>query len=327
MKKILLTMVCASAIMVSAFAQLLDEKNVTITMDLQPVLQLSLQGPDQIDFTFDNINAYYAGITKYGANILRISASVSFDMWAVGLSQNTTVSGTNIGYLWDQVVAYQGGGASSIGNIPLTALELRQFPANPSTNVGNITGAACAATNGSQSDYSAAFAPYDPTTADFAANAVNNNIYVADNFTPYTSPTSTNTNATEKYIAGATGNAVGDGCQMIGGSYLMQSNAALDNDAAGNNNGTITTNGAPGQLSGYYFVMDYRILPGLPAQFPAADNDNADAHVGGVIANANVTAPSLIAAEAATTLGDAVDDYAAPGVYTMYIKYIIVEDQ
>ncbi|MCX7728962.1 MAG: hypothetical protein N2203_05785, partial [Bacteroidia bacterium] len=54
-----------------SYAQLVDEKNVTVTMDLQPVLQLNMTTPDQIAFVFDEIREYYGGILKYGATILK----------------------------------------------------------------------------------------------------------------------------------------------------------------------------------------------------------------------------------------------------------------
>ena len=38
------------------FAQLQDEKSVTITMDLQPILQLDMETADQIEFVFDDID-------------------------------------------------------------------------------------------------------------------------------------------------------------------------------------------------------------------------------------------------------------------------------
>lgn len=288
MKKIVLTMVCAGAMMVSAFAQLLDEKNVTITMDLQPVLQLSLQGPDQIDFTFDDINEYYSGITKYGANILRVSASVSFDLWAAGLSQQAT-------QIWDNPVAYAGGGASGLTTIPITALELRQFPANPTI------GAACAIVPTVDDNYSVAFVAYDPAVAPSGGLVGNGNncIYAPLSSTPYDGPTDAAGTASEKYIAGGDGTAIG--CAVAGGSYLMEALAG----------------GIP-SAAGYYFVMDYRILPGLPAVFPAALTTE----------EANATSPTLVAADAAAgTLGSVANIYAAPGVYTMYIKYILVEDQ
>ena len=68
MKKLTkMTAVIASmAIAGSSFAQLQDEQDVTITMDLQPILQLKMEGPDQIDFTFDEINKYYTGVIKTG---------------------------------------------------------------------------------------------------------------------------------------------------------------------------------------------------------------------------------------------------------------------
>lgn len=289
MKKVLLTVVCAGAMMVSAFAQLLDEKNVTITMDLQPVLQLSLQGPDQIDFTFDEISEYYAGITKYGANILRVSSSVSFDLWAAGLSQTAD-------YLWDNPVDYQSTGASAIDEIPITALELRQFPANPAI------AAACTPDHAmtDDDDYSDAFTPYVATTNTVAAGTANNCVYTPDNSTPYLAPAQSAT-AEEKYISG--GDGTGAGCQVVGGSYLMEA----------------LTGGTP-TGAGYFFVMDYRLLPGLPAQFPVHETaswENAAAAAGDY----------LFDAEAATALGDAAANYAAPGVYTMYVKYILVEDQ
>ena len=57
MKKIIfIAVVAAGSILASnSYAQLIDEKNVTITMDLQPILQLNMTTPDQIDFVFDEI--------------------------------------------------------------------------------------------------------------------------------------------------------------------------------------------------------------------------------------------------------------------------------
>jgi len=51
--------------------------------------------------------------------------------------------------------------------------------------------------------------------------------------------------------------------------------------------------------------LDYRILPGLPAVFPAA----------GTTALAPVS--EALASPA----------YAAPGIYTMNVKYVLLEDQ
>ena len=56
MKKILFgaAILAAMGISSNANAQLVDESNVTITMDLQPILQLNMTGPSNIDFIFDH---------------------------------------------------------------------------------------------------------------------------------------------------------------------------------------------------------------------------------------------------------------------------------
>lgn len=294
MKKKIYTALVAAAMFGStaSFGQLLDEKNVTITMDLQPVLQLKLEGPDQIDFTFDEISEYYSGITKYGANILRVSSSVSFDLWAVGLSQTTD-------FLWDNPVSYQSTGSGATNQIPISALELRQFPQNPAVVAACTPDHAYTAND----DYSSAFAVYDITTNAFAADAVNNTIYTAQNSTPYLAPAQSATPVEEKYISG--GDGTGAGCSVVGGSYLLET----------------LTGGTPNG-SGYYFVMDYRLLPGLPAQFPAHTNTanaNSDA--------AAAAGESPFDADNASNLNAAATAYAAPGVYTMFVKYVLVEDQ
>lgn len=303
MKKILtLAAVFGFGLANVANAQILDEQNVTVTMDLQPVLQLKLEGSNQIDFTFDEISEYYGGITNYGANVLKVSSSVTFDLWAVGLSQGNT--GTAL--TWDQQVDYQGGSANALNTIPITALELHQFPQNPTVAAAaECAGAGLAAT--ASADYSTPFQIIDMATGASAAGATGNNcIYTVDASTPYIAPISTGDIANdEKYIAGGQDDGLVDGCGQVGGSYLTQQ---MDFDA-----------GTP-DAAGYYFVMDYRILPGLPARFPMHQVAN----------NQNAGATSLTNAEAAG--GDLSDPatpqaYAAPGVYTMYIKYIIAEDQ
>ena len=69
---------------------------------------------------------------------------------------------------------------------------------------------------------------------------------------------------------------------------------------------TQTAVAANSALNAYYFVIDYRIVPGLPAVFPFA-NDGA-------------------ASEDLVTVG-AAGDYAQPGVYTMNVKYLMIENQ
>jgi len=256
MKKFFLVLSFLGLFSAWSFGQLIDEKNVTVTMDLQPILQLKMTTSDQIDFVFDDIKDYYGGIIKYGATVLKVSSSVTWDLYAVGTSQDGT--------FWDQQVTYSGGGGgNAISNLPLELLELHQSGSN--SYDADATGTP---------DYSTAFSP-----ANTPAPGVNS-IYASG--TPYTAPA-----ATEKYIQGCKGTAAGlDGAP--GGSYL-------------------TATPAPGSFSDYYFVIDYRILPGLPAIFPNAGLNNA-------------TPEDLVTVNGAGA-------YANPGVYTMNVKYILLEDQ
>jgi|NOAtaT_5_FD_contig_91_517567_length_1509_multi_14_in_0_out_0_1 hypothetical protein len=301
MKKVV---ICAAAFLAlsamanKSFAQLQDEKNVTITMDLQPILQLDMSTPDQIDFVFDDIGDYAGGITKYGATILKVSATVNWDLWAVGTS-NANMSGT--GDFWDVQASYgvltdvntATGVANSASNqIPLHALELHQHGVNLST----------AGSAGGFADYSTPFAnPSSQLTG--AAVGVGatawapgqNNIYVPAGGAAavYTIPS-----VNEKFIQGHN-----DPTALIpGGSYLTQS----FQNATGNPNGQPVAAGAE-MISAYYNVIDYRIVPGLPVQFPlAADNTGTLQDLGTV---------------------QSVETYAAPGVYTMNVKYILAENQ
>lgn len=317
MKKIMKSsaLIVAMALGTASFAQLQDEQDVSITMDLQPILQLKIEGPDQIDFTFDEINKYYAGVTRTGANILKVSASVSFDLWAVGISTGSLLAG---GRVWDNPVVYGSGLAGGANNarnlIPLTALELHQFPANPSIANGCANILAAAPRN---YDYSAQFAPFAFATNALGANATNvgnlaantlgnNAIYCVSPNTPYLRPTSAAAATDEKYIAGAFG--TGANCQINAGSYLFGSVAA-GGAAFGNSNASQTA-------GGYYFVMDYRILPGLPAKFPSTVLAN----------NNNGTATYMIGAAGEGDINAGANTYAAPGVYTMFVKYVLQED-
>jgi hypothetical protein len=127
-------------------------------------------------------------------------------------------------------------------------------------------------------------------------SAGSNAIYCPLPGSPYDPPTSTPTAIlSEKYIAGGTSTAAN--CSVLGGSYLIGNQLA--------------------NTSAYRYVLDYRILPNLPVTFPAHFIGKAE----------NSTAPSFQAAEAATTLAADGAVYANPGVYTMYVKYILAQDQ
>jgi hypothetical protein len=248
MKK--LSVLCGALLLfgASSNAQLIDEKDVTITMDLQPILQLEMSTSDQLDFVFDDVSDYYAGITKYGATQLRVSASVNWDLYAIGRSTD----GTH----WDQQLQYGNPvtGAST-ADLPLGALELRQSETNPVLATGIL-------------DYSAAFVTYNPNGTTVGKNSI------------YFNPALTIPAGGQQYIAGNAGTGALN--SVPGGSYLTQAGASSD----------------------YFYVMDYRILPGLPARFPLA-------MTAGFAATDSIVAPS----------------YAQPGIYTMYVQYILLEDQ
>jgi hypothetical protein len=252
MKKVILSCAVISAILgaQSAKAQLVDEKNVTITMDLQPILQLDMTGPQNIDFVFDQISEYVGGITQYGVTQLKVSSTVGWDLYAVGYASG--------GLNWDQQVEYGSGTSlNATGTLPCSLLELRQDKVNPFP--GTATGF---------NDYSGAFA-VSPTLLG------RNNIYTSA--TPYVAPADGN-----KYIAGGAAAIVT--AFVPGGTYM------------------VLQGGSVGAGSNYYYNIDYRIVPGLPATFPNAAT--------------NVPVSTALVAPA----------YAQPGVYTMNVKYVLVEN-
>lgn len=149
----------------------------------------------------------------------------------------------------------------------------------------------------SNNGYLNSTATYADYSQEFSSNfrpSAANSLYVSNNGTP------TPPNKFGKYIAGHSG--VSDDLKngyMPAGSYVSD-------------NG-IGTN--------FEFVMDYRILPGYPAVFPNAFS--ADATVAeNLIANANSN--SVMVGGAA---GNGNKAYAEPGVYTMTVQYVLLEDQ
>ena len=256
--KFLLSTLALVGFIATSNAQLIDEKDVAVTLDLQPVLQLDMTTANQLEFVFDDINEYYAGITQYAATILKVSSSVSWDLYAVGRSSGATAAG-----FWDQQIDYGDDNTNAIDQLPLSLLELRQ--SQPNNGAGGA--------GGTFTDYSAAF------SANGVASGANS-LYV--NGGTITPPTTN-----DKYIAGHFGTSGTAGQDfMPGGSYLTQT----------------------GTTSDYYYAIDYRILPGLPAIFPNAHSADG------------ASAQDIVTSNGAGT-------YAEPGVYTMYVQYILLEDQ
>jgi hypothetical protein len=267
MKKFVKSALLVGAVMAgtASYAQIQDEENVTVTMELVPILQLNMNTPDQVNFVFDEIAEYIGGITQYGATILTASSTVSWDLFASGTSGQHAATAAD--RFWDPQVAY--GAASGITDLPLTALELHQFPGDINNGVANTGG-----------DYAAQFtAVPNPQAATLGAN----NIYVSAG-SAYVAPPNTAA-LNNRYIAGGSGLT----SFVSGGSYLTQTAVA-----------------ANGANDAYYYVIDYRIVPGLPAIFP--------------FANTGTTSEDLV------TVGVA-GDYAQPGVYTMNVKYLMIENQ
>lgn len=269
MKKFILSasVVAAMFAATNAKAQLIDEQNVTVTMDLQPILQLNMNGTQNVDFVFDQISEYVGGITQYGATNLQVSSTVSWDLYAAAFSSQA--AGGNL--LWDNQVVYGGDtDPNSVTTLPLTLLELHQDKANPNTT-GFVNAVGTPA-------YNVAFASSTTSLGQ-------NNAFATS--TPYTKPL-----ITGKYIAGHND----AGAFVAGGSYL------------------ILTGGLVGNNSNYSYTMDYRIVPGLPAIFPRAT-------VATLNGGNNQTSAALNAAGGASS-----GLYAQPGVYTMNVKYVLVEN-
>ena len=269
MKKFMKSALLMGAVMAgtASYAQIQDEENVTITMELVPILQLNMNTPNQVNFVFDEISEYLGGITQYGATILTTSSTVSWDLFASGTSADHQAT-TGASPFWDVQLAY-GAGTNGVDSIPLRALEMHQYPSNINNGQPATAG-----------DYAAIFVPANGTPL------FDNNVYVAALGNPYTAPAAA---AEDRYIAG------GDGTDsyVAGGSYLTQ--------------GTVAANSS---LDAYYFVIDYRIVPGLPAIFPFASN-------GAGAAGDIVSAGLSIAGQ----------EFARPGVYTMNVKYLMIENQ
>jgi len=180
-------------------AQLIDEQNVTITMDLQPILQLYMEGPSNLDFVFDEVYEYLGGITKYGATVLKVSSSVNWDLYAVAYSSQATL-------IMDNSVTY-GVGTGGLTGISCSILELHQ-----DKRAGGVV--AAGQLLGEGADY---FLPFVANAFAGGAAVANNNVYCS--IAPYTKPATT-----DKYIAG--GNLTTATNFVAGGSYLTTGAAA-----------------------------------------------------------------------------------------------------
>jgi hypothetical protein len=235
MKKIIYSVaafICIAAFSNSASAQLTDEQNVNITLDMQPILKLDMSTSSDVNFTFNTIAGYAGGIIKYGATVLKVSSSVGWVLYAEGTSQTAQSAGGLP--IMDNPVNYNNGGVGGslgIPVVPLDALELHQYQLNlvQGVAVGN--------------DYSTQF--LNAATLIGAPGTGTNNIDYLAAADPY------NVTNVARMIEGS--NAAGSA--GVGGSWLtapIYSSAALP------------------ATNAYTFTIDYRILPSLPVVFPAS---------------------------------------------------------
>lgn len=239
-------------------SQNVGQKTVSVNVNLLPVLQLEVTNNNQIDFVFDEITDYQAGIVKYGATTLKVSSTVNWDLYAVGKSSGNSGPG-----YWDMLSTYPNSNPKAISKLPLSLLELKQSVPNAGAN----------AASGLYADYSSSFSPYSIPSGQ-------NSIYVNGGTTAAPS-------SDHKYIGGHSGTSgIAGQDHLPGGSYLMQN----------------------GQISNYIYSIDYRILPGIPAIFPMATDPTGITFLDLVTENGS-------------------GSFAAPGIYSMNVQYILVEDQ
>lgn len=250
-----------------------SQASVNLVMDMQPVLQVEFISPQQIDFVFDDKSKYYRGIVHNAATEIRVTSTVSWDMYAVGRSSGKNPNGPAF---WDQNASYKSTN-NSVANLPLSLLEIKQSNQNKGVYHDQAI----------YQDYSKEFSKgFRPSAS--------NSLYVSSNGTP-TPPTKNG-----KYLAGHSGSAsyLKNGYVPAGSYYSKYSNQ-----------------------SDYHFVIDYRILPGFPAIFPNAFNQDAS------LAENLITTRTNNTVYAGNSNINPKKSYAEPGYYTMNVQYVILEDQ
>lgn len=250
-----------------------SQTGVNVVLDMQPVLEVEFVSPPQINFVFDEKGKFYRGIVHNGATEIKVTSTVSWDMYAVGRSTKQNPNGTKY---WDQQISY-GSTNNSVANIPLSLLEIKQ--SNKNNGVYHR--------KAKHQDYSSDFSNnLFPNSA--------NSLYVSSNGTP-SPPTQSG-----KYLAGHSGDTsyLENGFIPAGSYYSDYS-----------------------KKSDYHFLIDYRILPGFPAIFPNAFNEDA------TIAENIVKDRSSNAVFAGRSDLNPKKSYAEPGFYTMNVQYVIMEDQ
>jgi len=129
MKKVVFLFALAALVLCSvqqSYAQLDDEEYNYVTMDLQGILNLTMTTDPQVDFTFNSIQDYQIGITRFNATRLEVDATLAWDLFVY--------AGTDS---WNQIESY-----STNGNpyLPAEILELQSSVTSIApANINNFT--------------------------------------------------------------------------------------------------------------------------------------------------------------------------------------------
>ena len=172
----------------------------SLEIEILPVLQMNISSLQNIDFSFSDINKYISGAIKYGATKMEVNSNLEWDLTAIG-SSSINESSNGASPFWDIIASYSSNPGGT-DDIPLSALEIFQNPANPQPGAG--AGAR---------DYSANFT--SPPSGD-------NNIEVATGYLAFVAvPLSGST--LSKSIAGSIDPASAN--KMDPGSYIIDGGA------------------------------------------------------------------------------------------------------
>ena len=104
------------------------QEYVTVTMDLQGILELKMITDPQVDFVFNSIQKYQTGITKYNATVLEVNATVPWDLYAQPATQ-----------YWNQQAAY-GIGNRSQNMLPAEILQLQTSQTSDNFSMTSFNG-------------------------------------------------------------------------------------------------------------------------------------------------------------------------------------------
>jgi hypothetical protein len=102
------------------------QEYVTVTMDMQGVLELKMSSDPVVDFTFNTIEKYQTGITKYNSTVLEVNSTVGWDLYVQPATQ-----------FWQQQMSYSTTGLGQV-NLPSEILELQCVQQNYSDNAQNL---------------------------------------------------------------------------------------------------------------------------------------------------------------------------------------------